>query len=410
VRETDMDREQALRLDEQDELAGSRNHFVMPADTIYLDGNSLGAMPVGVTERMQRHLLEEWATDLIQSWNRHQWISMPTAVGEKIAPLLGATTGQVIVADSTSINLFKLLVTGLRINGKRNEVLTETDNFPTDLYMAQGVTGLMPGAKLRMVSAADLLSQIGSDTAVVMLTHTDFRTGEIRNMEAVTAEAHRHGALVLWDLSHSTGVMPIHLDEYEVDMAVGCTYKYLNGGPGSPAYLYLAKSLQNRVAQPLTGWMGHRQPFAFQQQYEAANGMQRYLSGTPAILSLVALDCALDVFKDVDLGAVRKKSLALGDYFIQSMAQLPDCKLISPVGANRGSQVSFCHPSAYAIVQALIETGVIGDFREPDIMRFGLSPLYTRFVDIFDAVTAIEEVVASGRFMEPRFAERKVVT
>jgi kynureninase len=401
-------------LDRNDPLASYRDRFVLPSDTIYLDGNSLGAMPQQVKTRIEHTLAMEWSQDLIQSWNKNAWIDLPSTVGEKIARLIGAAEGQVICADSTSVNLFKLLVTALNLKTGRKEILSQTDNFPTDLYMAQGAVELLTsrGVVVNTCPEDDLADAISDDTAVLMLTHTNFRTGKVHDMQLITRIAHKHGALVLWDLSHSAGAMPIDLDDCEVDMAVGCGYKYLNGGPGAPAFLYLSRKLQDQVTQPLTGWMGHIEPFGFNADYSPAKGILQYLCGTPPVLSMAALDAALDLYADVDLGEVRKKSVQLTELFISLVKQAElGLELVSPVDSGvRGSQVSFGHGQAYAIIQALIARGVIGDFRDPDIMRFGIAPLYTRYQDIKRAADMLAEVITGQTYLSSQFVERKPVT
>jgi kynureninase len=312
------------------------------------------------------------------------------------------------------VNLFKLLVTALNLRPGRKEILSQKDNFPTDLYMAQGVAELLNsrGVIVNTCLEDQLADAISDDTAVLMLTHTNFRTGKMHDMRQITHLAHEHGVLVLWDLSHSAGAMPIALDHCDVDMAVGCGYKYLNGGPGAPAFLYLSRELQDQVTQPLTGWMGHIEPFRFDSVYTPARGIMQYLCGTPPVLSMAALDAAIDLFADVDPGAIRKKSVQLTELFISLVEQANlELVLISPADASdRGSQVSFAHEQGYAIVQALIARGVIGDFRDPNIIRFGIAPLYTRYQDIERAVEMLKEVILGKSYLNPQFMERKPVT
>ncbi len=406
--------------DEKDELADRHDLFQIPQGLIYLDGNSLGALPKSVIQTLQHTLDKEWGEDLIQSWNKNSWMDLPRIVGEKIAKLMGAAPGQVICTDSTSVNLFKLLAASLQMNPGRTEILSQDDNFPTDLYMAQGLAKLVTAQRLTLktVPAPQLASSISKATCALMLTHVNFRTGELHDIPAVTRLAHEKGALVIWDLSHSTGVLPIQLDADHVDMAVGCGYKYLNGGPGAPAYLYVRTALQQKAEQPLSGWMGHARPFEFSPHYESATGMLRYMSGTPQILSLKALDAALGVYDGLDMAVVRQKSVALTTYFVslinklqEECAQAMGLKVISPRDTRRcGSQVSLTHEYGYAIVQALIDRGVIGDFREPDVLRFGFTPLYTRFVDVYQCVEILREVLVECTYLEPRYNQRKAVT
>jgi kynureninase len=401
-------------LDARDPLASCRESFALPAGVIYLDGNSLGALPV-VTPGHVARVVEDWGRDLIGGWNRHDWIGWPRRVGDRIAPLVGAEPGEVIVADSTSINLFKLLAAALGLNPGRRVILSEADNFPTDLHVVQGLRRLLGDAlELRAVEAADLLGALDDNVAVLMLTHVNYRTGVMHDMAPLTAAARRAGALTLWDLSHSAGAMPLALNAAGVDLAVGGGYKFLNGGPGAPAYLFVATRWLDRIQPALAGWMGHARPFDFDTRYEPAPGIERLLVGTPPVLSLAALDAGLELFERIDLRRVRAKSVALGELFRRLVAQ--ECadaglRLVSPADPARcGSQVSYAHPEGYAIVQALIERRVIGDFRAPDVMRFGFAPLYVRHVDVFDAVLALHDVLAIRAWDQPRFRLRALVT
>lgn len=409
-------RDDCASMDAADPLAHLRDAFDLPSDTIYLDGNSLGALPRVTPARLAKVIEAEWGQELIRSWNSNQWIDYPTRIGERIARLVGAAPGQVISTDSVSNNLFKLLAAGLALRPDRTTILSVTDNFPTDLYIAQGLQRLLGTERcnVRAVAAEDLQTALLDDVAIVMLTEVNFRTGERFDMKAWTDRAHASGALILWDLSHSAGAMPISLDACDVDMAVGCGYKFLNGGPGAPAFLYAAKRLHDDLHQPLSGWLGHARPFDFTADYEPAPGILRFASGTPSILAMAALDCGLEVFEGLNLGSLRHKSLAQGDLLIElieSREALTTLKLASPrEHVKRGSQVCFRHEGAYAMCQALIADGVIGDFREPDILRFGLAPLYLRHVDIFDAVEKLEAIAATGRWREPVYNERGKVT
>ena len=401
-------------MDAGDPLAGCREWFALPDGVIYLDGNSLGAMPRATPARLAG-VVEAWQRDLIGSWNRHDWIGWPKRVGDRIARLIGARPGEVVVADSTSVNLFKLLAAALQCRPGRRVILTERDNFPTDLHVAQGLVRLLGDAgELRAVDATELTGTLGDDVAVLMLTHVNYRTGAMHDMAGLTAAAHAAGALALWDLSHSAGAMPLALNEAGVDMAVGGGYKFLNGGPGAPAYLFVAERWLGRIQPALAGWMGHARPFDFTAAYEPAPGIERLLVGTPPVLSLAALAAGIELFDGVDLRLLRAKSVALGGLFRRLVEQ--ECgglglRLVSPADAERcGSQVSYAHPDGYAIVQALIAGGVIPDFRAPDVLRFGFAPLYVRHADVFAAVAALHEIMATRAYDDPRFRIRARVT
>lgn len=401
-------------LDCDDPLASVRRGFILPPGVRYFDGNSLGPLLESSRERLSAALEQEWGQDLIRSWNVHGWIDLPRRLGGRIAGLIGAAPDEVVIADSTSVNLFKLLSAALDLRPSRPVIVSESSQFPTDLYMAQGLAGLRRDpTRLRLVDPPDLVSAIDRETAVVCLSHVDFKSGERRDMAAVTRAAHRQDALVLWDLSHSAGAMEIDLAGCGVDLAVGCTYKFLNGGPGAPAYLFVARRHQSRARSPLWGWFGHRDPFAFETDYRPASGVDRFQCGTPPILSLAALDGALDVFDQVDLAAVRRKSLRLGDLFLDLVRQ--ECAGLGvtsacPEGDRRGSHVALRHDEGYKVMQALIERGILGDFRAPDVLRFGLAPLYLRFIDVWHAVAALREVLESRSWDHPRFERRSTVT
>ena len=408
-------RSDAERLDRDDPLKSLRDRFDLPAGVVYLDGNSLGALPKHVAERVHQVVTEEWGRDLITSWNLHGWMDLPSRVGGRIAPLIGAKPGEVVCADSTSINVFKLLAAALKLNPGRSIVLSDSGNFPTDLYVAQGLGELLGGtARLRVVDEERLVDSIDKNTAVVMATHVNYRTGRRHDMQAATRRAHEHGALMLWDLAHSAGAMPVELDAVGADFAVGCGYKYLNGGPGAPAFLYVAERHLDSVRPPISGWLGHEAPFAFDLEYRPAAGIERNRVGTPAILNMAALDAALDVFDDVDMNQVREKSVALAEYFIELVEERCgefSVKLVSPRNAAaRGSQVSFRHPQAYAVMQALIERGFIGDFRAPDVLRFGFAPLYVRYVDAWDTAAALRDILETGSWDQERFSVKSRVT
>jgi kynureninase len=401
-------------MDAGDPLAGCREWFALPDGVVYLDGNSLGAMPCTTPARVAR-VLEAWQRDLIGSWNRYDWIGWPRRVGDRIAQLIGARAGEVIVADSTSVNLFKLLAAALQCNPGRRVIVTERDNFPTDLHVAQGLVRLLGNAgELRAVDATELTGALGDDVAILMLTHVNYRTGAMHDMAGLTAAAHAAGALALWDLSHSAGAMPLALNDAGVDLAVGGGYKFLNGGPGAPAYLFVAERWLGGIQPALSGWMGHARPFDFTAAYEPAAGIERLLVGTPPVLSLAALDAGVELFDAVDLRLLRAKSVALGGLFRRLVEQ--ECgglglRLVSPADAERcGSQVSYAHPDGYAIVQALIASGVIPDFRAPDVLRFGFAPLYVCHADVFDAIAALRKILATRAYDDPRYHVRARVT
>jgi len=410
-----VDRETCLSFDRQDPLTAVRKEFIVPDGVIYLDGNSLGALPRQTISRLNQVIAEEWGDGLIRSWNDAHWIEAPARIGDKIARLIGAGPGEVIVADSTSVNLFKLLAGALRLQSGRHFILTETGNFPTDLYVAQGLTDLLGGNHaVRTVERGQLEAAVDGSVAVLMLTHVDYTSGAIHDMRRLTEAAHRYGALVLWDLSHSAGAVPLDLNGCEADLAVGCGYKYLNGGPGAPAYLFIATALQEAMPSPLSGWMGHAAPFAFEREYRPAAGIVRQLAGTPAVLSMMALEVAVDMWLGIDQREARRKSMALGDLFIRLVDET--CRdlgveVASPRRAeDRGSQVSLRHKEAYRVMRALIDRGVVGDFRTPDLLRFGFAALYTRYVDVFDAVRCLREVLASRAWERPEYAQRMSVT
>ena len=385
----------------------------MPKDIVYLDGNSLGCLPRATPARVAEVVEREWGDGLIRSWNQAGWIDLPRRVGDKIGQLIGANAGEVIVTDSTSVNLFKLLTAALAMRADRRVILTEDANFPTDLYIAEGVAALL-GVELRRVPADAIRDAIDGRVAVVSLTHVSYRTGRMYDLAGITARAHEAGALMLWDLSHSVGAMPLELNACGADLAVGCGYKYLNGGPGAPAFLFVAERHHATFRSPLTGWLGHADPFAFAPGYRPADGIARALAGTPPIVSLAALDVGVDLALEVDLRAVRQKSEALGDTFIALVER--ECaglglRLASPrAPAERGSQVCFAHDEGYAVMQALIARGVIGDFRAPDILRFGFAPLYVRFADLGHAVRHLRDVLQTRAWDRPEFKRRTAVT
>ena len=404
----------ARALDAADPLKAFRGRFTLPEGVLYLDGNSLGALPKATGKRVAEAVTTEWGEGLIRSWNSHDWIGAPARVGAKIARLIGAASHEVVVADSTSVNLYKLIVAAVRQQAGRTTVLSEPGNFPTDLYVAQGAAELLAGTSLRVLPINQLIEAIDADTALVMLTHVHYKSGAKHDMAAITRRAHEAGALVLWDLSHSAGAVEVDLNGADADLAVGCGYKYFNGGPGAPAFLFVAERHQASLRSPLTGWMGHAAPFAFDDDYQPAKGIDRFLCGTPSVLAMLALEVGLEQFDGTDMAAVSAKSQKLCSLFIDLVEDRCaglGLTLATPRDpAGRGSHVSFAHADAYPIMQALIERGVIGDFRAPDIIRFGLTPLYLRFVDVWDAVEILRDVLESGLYLEPRYATRAAVT
>ncbi len=402
-------------LDIADELAPLRDLFMLPEGVVYLDGNSLGALPKATPGRVAEVVQEEWGGGLIRSWNDAGWMAMPGRVGDKIARLIGAAPGTVMVADSTSVNLFKLLGAALAARPGRRVIVSERGNFPTDLYVAEGLAALVDrGHSLRLVEAGGIAGAIDEDVAVVMLTQVNYHTGAMLDMGAITRAAHARGALVLWDLAHSAGAVPVELAGCDVDLAVGCGYKFLNGGPGAPAFLYVAPRLQESLRYPLTGWLGHAAPFAFETGYRPGTGIARTMVGTPPVLSLAALEVGVDIALRTPMAAVRAKSVQQTRLFaalVEQMAGPWGFRLVSPREADRrGSQVCLAHEQAYPVMQALIARGVIGDFRAPDILRFGITPLYTRFVDLWDAAAALRLVMVRGEWQLAENRVRRAVT
>jgi kynureninase len=409
-----IDREQCLALDRADPLRPFRDRFVLPEGVIYLDGNSLGALPKATVARLSEVVEAEWGRDVIRSWTKHGWIDLAQRVGDKIGRLIGAEPGETIVADSTSVNLFKLLGTALKLRPGRRVILSERSNFPTDLYVARGLAELTGTCELRLVETDALGSALGDDVAVVMLTEVDYRTGRRHDMDEITCRAHEVGALMLWDLCHSAGALPVDLGAARADLAVGCGYKYLNGGPGAPAFLYIARCCQEQAVLPLTGWLGHEAPFDFVPDYHPAQGIRRAVTGTPPVLSLAALEIGVDLLLQADLSGLRAKSLALFDLFAALVEQelAPwGFQIVTPrVPEQRGSQIALAHPDGWPIMQALIAAGVIGDFRAPDILRFGLTPLYLGYGEIWEAVAALKRVMATGSWDRPDYRARAKVT
>jgi kynureninase len=403
--------EEARALDEADPLRAYRDRFLLPEGLIYLDGNSLGALPKETVRIQQDVVLNEWGNSLIRSWNDHRWIEAPKRVGAKIAALIGARPHEVIVADSVTVNLFKLITAAARLVPERPVLLSEAGNFHTDLHVASGAVDAV-GMRLEVVERGSVEAALCPETGLLLLTHVHYKSGARFDMHAVTARAKAAGALTIWDLSHSAGAVPLDLNSDGAELAVGCGYKYLNGGPGAPAFLYVAEHLQEKLVPMLRGWMGHAAPFEFSDDYVPAPGVSRFLAGTPPILSLKALESGVDSFRGADIGEIWAKSVALFDLFAALAAErCPSLECISPGEAERrGSHISFRHPHAFEICQALIAAGVIGDFRAPDVVRFGITPLYLGYEDVWTAVERMAEILDTESWREPRFAVRGKVT
>jgi kynureninase len=405
--------DEARALASADPLRALRERFVLPESVIYLDGNSLGALPKATSPMLFDMVERQWGEDLITSWNKHGWIDAPFRLAAKLAPIVGARPDELLIADSTSVCLFKLLSSAVTARPGRRIILAEEGTFPTDLYVAQGLTALVPQLSVRTVVASGLHEALDENTAVLMLTHVDYRSGARHDMASLNAAAHACGALTLWDVSHSAGAIELDLGGSGCDLAVGCGYKYLNGGPGAPAFLYVTQALQDQLRSPLSGWMGHAEPFAFEGEYRPAHGIARFLTGTPSVLALAALDAGLETFAGVRIGAIEAKAQRLTSLFVDLVEDRcgSEVSLASPRDPRlRGSHVSFAHPHAYAVVQALIERGVIGDFRAPNLMRFGFAPLYNSFEEAWRAAHALGEILDSGEWDQPRFRERRKVT
>lgn len=404
--------DQARALDQADPLRSYRARFHLPEGVAYLDGNSLGALPKATRKRLAHVVDQEWGSDLIRSWNPTDaggdWISLPQRVGAKIAPLIGAQADEVIACDSVSVNLTKLIGAALDMRPGRKIVVSEPGNFPTDLYMIQGLAN----AEQRLADREVMLDALDEDVALLLLTHVHYKTGAMYDMAALTKAAHDVGALVLWDLSHSGGAVPVDLNACGADFAVGCGYKYLNGGPGAPAYAFVAARHHADLRQPITGWMGHKAPFAFSDTYEPADGVTRMLAGTPPILAMAALDCGVELIAEIGIERLVTKSRALSEFFRAAMAEYcPQMRCVSPSDpAQRGSQLSYYHEEAYALCQALIARGVVGDFRAPDVLRFGFAPAYVSFEHAARAVQELADILASGSWDTPEFKQRAAVT
>ncbi|MHA6723289.1 kynureninase [Sphingomonas sp. RS2018] len=407
-----MTLDEAQALDAADPLAHLRERFAVPEGVIYLDGNSLGVLPRATPARLAAAVADEWGTGLIRSWNDAGWIEAPQRVGAKIASLIGAGADEVIACDSTSVNLYKLLVAALAARPGRRVILTEPGNFPTDLYIAQGIATTLRDVEVRTVPRERIAEAVDGDVAVVMLTHVHYRTAAMFDMAAMTRAVQASGALMLWDLSHSVGAVPVDLNGAGADLAVGCGYKYLNGGPGAPAFVYVARRHQAALGSPLSGWMGHGAPFDFGDDYAPAPGMKRWLAGTPPVLALAALEAGLDAFDGVDTRALFAKGRALAQAFVAAVAaRRPDLVLASPADpAARGSHVSFVHDDGYPVMAALIERGVIGDFRGPDLLRFGFTPLYLGHAEVWRAAQVLCDLLDSGDWDDERYRKRAAVT
>ncbi len=402
-------------MDRADPLASLREKFSLAEGLIYLDGNSLGAMPKAAAARALDVVEREWGVDLIKSWNSAGWFDLPTRLGNKLAPLIGAGSGEVVVCDSTSQNLFKVLSAAVAMRPDRSVIILEGSNFPTNNYIAQGVAAATGGrVSVRLCEKDEIVDAIDETTLAVAITHVHYKSGHIHDMAAITARAQAAGALAIWDLCHSAGAMPVDLNGCNADFAVGCTYKYLNGGPGSPAFLFAAKRHQGQELQPVTGWWGHAAPFAFEPGYRPQHDIRQFLIGTQPIVSMALLEAGLDIHLSADMAAIRAKAMGLTELFIRLVEHRcagHGFTLASPHNASaRGSQVSFAHAGGYPIMRALIAAGVIGDFRAPDIVRFGFTPLYVRYVDVFDAVERLVSIMDSEIWKLPEHQEREAVT
>jgi kynureninase len=408
-----ISRDHCLKLDAADPLRGCRERFCLEAEVNYLDGNSLGALPRGVAEHVAHVVNDEWGKGLIRSWNEAGWYVSPARVGAKLAPLLGARPHEVTVTEAISINLFKLLVAAARLRPGRKTILAEHGNFPSDNHIVDSVARLL-GLESRFLPAGEIAAAIDQETCVATLSHVNYRSAEVQDMAKVTQTAHAKGALIVWDLAHSSGAVDLELDRSGADFAVGCGYKFLNGGPGAPSHIFVAERHLGSLDQPLTGWFGHAEPFRFDDRYRRADGIRHMLCSTPQMLSMAAFEKALDAFAGVAMVEVERKGRALGDLMIalydERLARLGCGLTTTRDAARRGNHVSLTHADGYAVMQALIRRGVIGDFRAPDVMRFGFGPLYVRFVDVYDAVIAIAEILESGAFKDAELAERQAVT
>jgi len=404
--------EEAKSLDAADPLASTRGRFRLPEGLIYLDGNSLGALPKGAPAALANTAEHQWGDDLIASWNKHGWIDWPSRIAAKLAPIVGARPSELLIADSTSVCLFKLLAAAARARPGRGTILSQKRNFPTDLYVAQGLAEVL-GLGLRAVEPDEIIGAIDGDTAVVTVTHVDYRSAAFYDMHAVTEAARAAGAPVVWDLSHSAGAIEVDLNGCGAELAVGCGYKYLNGGPGAPAFVYVAEALQDELTNPLQGWMGHAEPFAFVDDYRPAEGMLKFLTGTPSILALAALDAGLATFDGLAMRDLAAKSRSLSQLFVDEVEARcgEEVRFASPRDPHqRGSHVVFAHSEGYAVMQALIARGVVGDFRAPDLMRFGFAALYNSHTEMVRAAEILADILATREWDQPRFRQRARVT
>jgi kynureninase len=410
-----VSRDACIARDATDPIGALRDRFVIPDGVIYLDGNSLGPMPRAAANTLRRTIEQEWGQDLIRSWNSAGWFEMPLRIGDRIGALIGAAPGQTVVCDTTSINLYKAMHAAMALRPARDVVIAEAASFPTDLYIIEGAMKSAGRPMQRRLVGADgpsIEALLDERVAVVVLSQVDYRSGVLLDVGAITERIHKAGALVVWDLCHSAGVIEIEFDRHAIDFAVGCTYKYLNGGPGSPAFITVATAHQAAATHPLSGWWGHAAPFAFDRDFRPDAGIKRFLCGTPPIISLRGVDAALDALEGVEVAALRQKSLSLTELFIARItALLPGIDIVTPRrGSLRGSQVSLAFEHGYSVVQAMIERGVIGDFRAPDIMRFGFAPLYLRFVDVWDAAEILARCIRDEVWRDPRYSQRLAVT
>ena len=402
-------------LDATDPLSPLRQQFALSAEKIYLDGNSLGPLNRNVSEHLARVTTEQWGEDLISGWNSHKWIDLPLTVGNQLAPILGARSGEVLCCDNLSINLFKCLAAALELNAPRRKILTETHHFPTDNYIAQGLSQLLGDSRCEVQTAAiEDLDRIDlQNVAVVSLSHVNFKTGELRDLPGITQQAHDAGCLIVWDLAHSAGVMEIDLSSHNVDMAVGCTYKFLNSGPGAPGFLFIAERHQH-AHNVLPGWMGHKDLFAFDPDYRPAVGIRRFLTGTQSVLAMSAVAASLEIFSTATMSQIRNKSLALTDHFLSQLSAhqaTQGLEVLTPLDHNsRGSQISLRMAPGYEVSQALIDNGVVVDFREPDIVRFGFSPLYNQFSEAERGVKTLADILVAEQFRDPAYSARQKVT
>jgi len=404
-----------LELDAQDKLAYLREEFQLPELLINMDGNSLGALPKRTIQKMNTTIQEEWGNGLIRSWSEAGWFDAPQRIGDKIAPLIGAKKGEVLVADTTSINIFKALTAASSMNSNRTILLSEKDNFPTDLYLMQGISHFTKGRiQTKIVEPAQLMDALTEDVAVLLLTQVNYKTAHIKDMKAITQAAHEKGILTIWDLSHSVGSIEVNLEAAKVDFAVGCGYKFLNGGPGAPAFIYVAQRHQQHAPNILSGWMGHQDPFAFSTDYTPANSINRFRCGTPVILGMAALESGVELFQKTSMFELRKKAIQLSELFIQLMEQ--ECRefgfeLVSPqIVEKRGGHVSYSHSEGHAIYQAIKRRGVISDFRTPSILRFGITSMYLRFIDIYKVVQTLKKVMETRAWDKAEYKVRAAIT